>query len=127
MFMPNGLPAQGLSLALMAQFWPEADLLSPMMPHSVLLCRDMTQFKIDPNFAHKSEDDRLLLISTEADRNEVYEFEGKASLLLLKLLDSDSFTIEVAKNICLDLKASPEDLTTLWELCVNEKIIIPLT
>lgn len=85
----------------------------------------MQVFKFHPNYVHKTQVQKLLLVSTEPDRNEVYEFEGISSTILIFFILEDQFTFGMAETIVKQQNADPKDLKVLWDFCIEEKLIIP--
>ena len=64
------------------------------------------------------------MLSTEPNRNEVYEFEGSSIKLLDDLIREGTFTLEKVRSLGQKYSANEEDIKSLWDFCVGEKIFI---
>lgn len=84
----------------------------------------MTNFKINPDLIHKIESAELLMTFTDPDRNEIYTFEGPASLILQKCLKLPSINPEIFAQLALPFEASTEEIEGLWKYCLDQKIFL---
>lgn len=87
----------------------------------------MQAFKFNLSFVHKIQDKKLLLLSTDSDQNEIYEFEGISSEIITFFISQDQFTFEMAEVIARKHHADLKDLKVLWDFCIEVKLIVSAT
>lgn len=92
-----------------------------------MIVREIYMYQFDPNYIHKMKNDKLLLISTEIDKNDLFEFDGPASQILSDLLNQQRADLDQMIAFSESVGATTDDAQALWNFCLEKKIIIKAT